>query len=264
MNHVEFNIPILDWPSDAGGANRVQVDSSDPRFRDPLVRLSEVGVASESFYARTDKRNSPYNMRIEGSLSQVWCRGLVAKMLQKANALLWQYDTEIFVWDGYRPIETQLGLWSFFWNKSLELMPTATAEQRRAWMLRYVSDPEHFSPVDSTSWPAHSTGGAVDLTLRSRSTHQLLDMGSAFDEMTELSHSDALERMFRDGKIDEDVPALRHRRLLHWAMQRSGFANYPFEFWHFDWGNQMYVKHFEILGRPVGKSAWFGYAESPV
>lgn len=38
------------------------------------------------------------------------------------------------------------------------------------------------------------------------------------------------------------MEAMRNRRLLYWAMQAEGFANFPLEWWHYDFGNQSWVK----------------------
>lgn len=263
MELTEISIPIVDIIDDTSSATSVPIDFADPRFHDPLVRVSEYNIASESFYAIDDGSNSPYNTRIAGSLSDVWCRMLVAEKLECANRKLRRYGAELFVLDGYRPIVTQAGLWSFFSERAIRIMPTATHDERKAWVLKYVSDPGCFDLEDPASWPAHSTGGAIDLTLRSLRTCEELDMGARFDGMSKLSRSDAYERMLCDGKIGECHEALLNRRMLYWSMNGCGFENYPYEFWHFDWGNQLYVRNSKNRGRPVKDSAWYGYIEAP-
>jgi D-alanyl-D-alanine dipeptidase len=237
MDPINFTIPILGNPDSAGTYGTVAVDGSDIRLNDPLVRLDDFGVACESFYGRTDGQNWPYHCRIAGSLQQVWCRLLVAKRLQFANALLREHQAELFVWDAYRPIEVQTGLWSFFWSQILEAMPEATEIERRAYMSCIMCPIQpRFNPSDSTTWLVHTSGGAVDLTLRSLETGAMLDMGAEFDGMHEISHSSALERRLAKREISDSNVALLNRRLQHWAMEEAGFVNYPFEYWHFDWG----------------------------
>jgi D-alanyl-D-alanine dipeptidase len=61
-----------------------------------------------------------------------------------------------------------------------------------------------------------------------------------------------------------DDPRLLNRRLLHRAMTEEGFLNYPLEFWHYDFGDQMYVLHAGLLKLPdAPKTAWYGYADAP-
>src|SRR5262249_47054451 len=86
----------------------------------------------------------------------------------------------------------------------------------------------------------HRTGGAVDVTL-STDAGEILEMGTAFDEMSSLSSSAMLEDS-HDGGIAMRG-AVAARRVLFWAMRRAGFTNYPAEWWHFDFGNAFW-KHF--------------------
>jgi D-alanyl-D-alanine dipeptidase len=255
-----YAIPILDWSSNAGSYGTIPVDNDDPRSRDPLVPVEEFGIAGESFYSRRDGKNWPYLVPIQGSLSRLWCRRLVAEKLVEVNARLRSYGAELYVWDAYRPIECQRGLWAFFSEQSLREMPNVSDEARKQYVLNYVSDPTRFVRSDSTTWPVHSSGAAIDLTLRDLGTSNLHDMGARFDEMHPVSHSDYFER--EPSSPHTDV-IRRNRRLLHWAMTKEGFVNYPLEFWHFDWGNQMYVQNMKLLGGKAPRAAWFGYIDLP-
>jgi D-alanyl-D-alanine dipeptidase len=263
MRRPTYEIKVQDWNADAGSYRDVAVDAGDSRYNDPLVRLREAGIACESYYARTDGQNRPYNTKIVGSLEEVWCRSLVAEKLIQTNVRLKPFSVELFVWDAYRPIETQEGLWSFFDEQVKCERPDLTDEERYSHVLKYVSDPRRFVSFDSSTWPVHTSGGAIDLTLRSLETGDPLALGAEFDEMTDASHSDALERALRTGEIAGDDAALNNRRLLHWAMENEGFVNYPLEYWHFDWGDQMYVHNLALLAGPSPKAAWYGYIDVP-
>jgi D-alanyl-D-alanine dipeptidase len=170
----------------------------------------------------------------------------------------------LYVWDAYRPVTCQEGLWAFLSKQVATQFPHASAEEKINYTLKFLSDPTGFVRTDPTTWPVHSTGGAVDLTLRDLATGKLLDMGAGFDETEDISYSDAFERKLAAHEIAENYPALVNRRLLHTAMTREGFVNYPLEFWHFDYGDQMYILHSHLLGLPQTPSAaWYGYMESP-
>jgi D-alanyl-D-alanine dipeptidase len=187
----------------------------------------------------------------------------VAERLIRVNARLRPFDAEIFVVDAYRPIRCQAGLWEFFWAQARREMPEATREEQENYVRNFVSDPTRFAREDSRTWPVHSSGGAVDVILRRADTRETLDLGARFDEMSPDSYSDALERKLAAGEIAADDPRLLNRRLLHWAMAEEGFVNYPFEFWHFDYGDQMYVLHARLLGLPAPDAAWYGYVDPP-
>ncbi len=263
MFDLNFKISILDDCSDAGSYKNISVDEHDTRYQEPLVKAEHLNLAGESYYARTDGGNVPYGEKIGGSLLAIWLRKTVAEKLVHVNDRLKDFNVELFIWDAYRPIACQQGLWDFFHAQAQKEMPHADMDEIKAYVLKYVSDPTRFNSADPTTWPTHSTGGAVDLTLRDLKTQKLLDMGTHFDDMSEVSHSDYFERKVLAGEADESDPPVQNRRLLHWAMAQEGFVNYPYEFWHFDWGDQMYINNGHDQGKDVPEKAWYGYIEPP-
>jgi zinc D-Ala-D-Ala dipeptidase len=183
-------------------------------------------------------------------------------MLRNVNERLAAYDVELFLYDAYRPITCQHGLWDFFVKKfHADSSTTNTTVIER--VQEYVSDPRLFDSEDPRTWPAHVTGAAIDLTLRDLRTKRLLDMGTHFDDMSQPSHSDYFERLLRDGHIAHDDIRLRNRRLLHWAMAEQGFTNYSYEYWHFDFGDQMHIMTLKHLQRGIACAAWYGYVPPP-
>jgi D-alanyl-D-alanine dipeptidase len=112
-------------------------------------------------------------------------------------------------------------------------------EVERFWAAPTVS-------VDSPS--PHSTGAAVDLTIRFVRSGEHLYMGSIFDDVTEIAYSDYFERSHLPHEVNggeepySSVEARLNRRLLYWVMEEAAFANNPNEWWHFSWGDQMWAK----------------------
>ncbi len=115
------------------------------------------------------------------------------------------------------------------------------------------------------------TGGAVDTTLRLRGSGEPLYMGGIFDDPSEVSHTACLERSLVTSKNRaealsvSDTAALHNRRLLYWSMTEAGFVNYPYEWWHFDLGTQLWVLDggFGNTGKNQKTSAWYGPAAAP-
>ncbi len=72
----------------------------------------------------------------------------------------------------------------------------------------------------------HSAGGTVDLTIARKAAGKLtlLEMGTKFDffDPTSQSYSKAISEV-----------AAQNRRFLIATMDRTGFSNYPKEWWHF-------------------------------
>ena len=80
--------------------------------------------------------------------------------------------------------------------------------------------------------PAHTTGGAVDLTLIDEHRNEL-DMGTGFDDFSEKAETDYFEKSEFDGSIVQ-----KNRRILKKAMESAGFTNLPSEWWHYDFGDR--------------------------
>lgn len=75
---------------------------------------------------------------------------------------------------------------------------------------------------------SHCFGRAVDLSLLSMETGELLDMGSPFDFFGKASHVDASVELIGE-------KAFLHRQWLTQAMEKFGVVGYPYEWWHFEY-----------------------------
>lgn len=101
------------------------------------------------------------------------------------------------IFDAFRPAEAQWVLWNHTPDPD------------------FLADPRRGSP--------HSMGAAVDLTLIDRQGQEL-DMGTAFDAFTPLSHH---------GRTDISIDAQRNRALLLGLMTAAGWDFYRNEWWHY-------------------------------
>ena len=120
-----------------------------------------------------------------------------AACLAKAIALAATMGLRFKVFDAFRPSEAQWVLWNH----------TPDPE--------FLADPKRGSP--------HSMGAAVDLTLIDGKGVEL-DMGTAFDAFTPLSHH---------GVLDISAEAQRNRALLLGLMTAAGWDFYRNEWWHY-------------------------------
>lgn len=208
----------------------VPIDLTDPRAKEELVELDKYGVHGEEYYARRDGMNAPYYKCICASDTPMVARAEVASKLRAVNESLKPYGVELWVYDSLRTVECQRLLWKHF---------VMVAGKNAG---KFCSDPSKFNPEDPRTWPTHATGGALDVTLRRIGTpSDLLFMGTIFDDSSPRAYTRAFESSSRQSESDKD--AKRNRRLLYWAMTKQGFANYPYEWWHFDYGTQMWVQN---------------------
>lgn len=221
-------------------SHKEAVDLNTAKSNEKLVAVESFKIAGESFYARTDKLNAPYYQSFASAPKKILLRLTAAKKLQEVNAKLAPLGLEIFLFDGFRPVSCQKELWKYFLKQARLALPNSSEAEQIAYASRYCSNPSRYKNTDSTTWPTHCTGGAVDLTLRRKATGELLFMGSIFDDDSEVSHTDYFE-ITKSKLTSSDIEARGNRRLLYWAMKSSGFENYHYEWWHYDYGNQMWL-----------------------
>jgi D-alanyl-D-alanine dipeptidase len=252
-------IAILDQVPTTAQSASVPIDGGDPRAQEPLVDLRQKGILGRAYYAVADGSNPPYGQAIEGAIPALLVRRSLAEKLLAVEQGLKPYGLRLYVYDGFRPIATQLGIWTFMRRHIEAAMPGASVAAIEAETAKFASDPRAFSPSNPASWPIHSTGGAVDLAL-AREDGSLLDFGAGFDEMTPAAATDYFERQRAAGAIGERDSRLLHRRILYWAMRDAGCTNYRHEYWHYDFGDQMYVLSLQALSEAGPAKAFYPYA----
>ncbi|MES3021211.1 MAG: M15 family metallopeptidase [Pseudomonadota bacterium] len=120
------------------------------------------------------------------------------------------------VLDALRPQRVQQQLWDALAGTELEM---------------YLAHPERGS--------IHSFGMALDITLLDAQGREL-DMGTAFDDMSELAHPALEPELLARGALTAEQVA--NRRLLREAMTQSGFTGINSEWWHFDCGDRVHVR----------------------
>ncbi|UVW28694.1 M15 family metallopeptidase [Massilia sp. H6] len=120
------------------------------------------------------------------------------------------------VLDALRPQRVQQQLWDTLAGTGLQM---------------YLADPVRGS--------IHSYGMALDITLLDEAGLEL-DMGTGFDDMTELSHPALEEGFVLAGRLTAQQMA--NRRLLRAAMLQAGFLGIRTEWWHFDCGDRELVR----------------------
>jgi D-alanyl-D-alanine dipeptidase len=256
-------IPMSDPNLDARDYHQIAIDLSDGRSDEPLEDIGAQGIAVVPYYHLSDGSNPPYCKRIQESLPTLRCRRSLISMLNAANNTLAVHGCEIVVYDAYRSVSLQHSLWEWALEDIARKNPGLKPGELEALTSQYSSDPRRFERANPTTWPTHTTGASIDVMLRDRGSQALLDMGAAFDDLSSIAHTDHMELALGQGGIAHDNPALLNRRLLYWAMRGAGFSNYPAEYWHFDYGNQMYVLNAQEQEAGVER-AWYGYHEPAV
>lgn len=261
-NYKKQPIPIPINPPTAGMYGHQPVDEQSSYNMEPLVTASAHDIAGTNFYHLPENANAAYQNNLKGTFEKVWVRQTVAQKLAAVNEEAKKYDCELFLTDGYRSVACQQSLWQTICDEARDM--GKVGEEVTVYAEQYVSNPTRFNKHDSTTWPSHSTGGAVDVTLRCLKTGEYLSMGVEVDNNSHFAHTAAYEKLAKEGKLGaEEHEALENRRLLFHLMHGQGFVNYAYEFWHYDWGTQMAMTNGPQWQQPVPQKAYYGYCEPP-
>ena len=153
------------------------------------------------------------------SLDCAWLHRDAADAVERAVARLAETAPghRLVLLDALRPHRVQIELWDHLDGTGLR---------------RYVADPARGS--------IHSFGMAIDATIVDAAGREL-DMGTAFDEMTELSHPELEQRHLASGALTSAQHG--HRELLRGALRAAGFRGIANEWWHFELGDREHVRH---------------------
>ena len=214
-----------------------------------LVALSDAGNFAYQTPAPYEEAGAPYN-----GVSPFSLRSGVVQKLCMAQAELQQAKPgwRIKIFDAYRPVRVQAYMvaHSFYHiAKEMGLNPLAVNDAQRdsvlAKVYRIWSPPNE----DPLTPPPHSTGAALDATLVDEHGNDV-DMGSPIDFNGDLSNPDYFK--------DKNPAVHAHRALLRDVMQHQGFIMHYAEWWHFSFGDQLWVLAKHQRGDVSDASAIYG------
>jgi D-alanyl-D-alanine dipeptidase len=130
-----------------------------------------------------------------------WLRATPADALRKVQEALAAKGYSLKVFDAYRPLRGTQGMvaWAKRTNQ-VHLLDNGYVSRRSG----------------------HNRGNTIDLTAIELATGKELDMGTAWDTLSEASHT-----------MNATGEALKNRLLLKDTMRAQGFVNYWKEWWHY-------------------------------
>ncbi len=154
------------------------------------------------------------------TLARAFLQRPAAMALLRAHHALRRYGYGILIHDAYRPWYVT----KIFWD--------ATPDSLR-WL---VANPANGS--------RHNRGAAVDVTMYDLATGRPVPMPGTYDESTDRSFA------YYPGGTDLER---WNRGLLRRVMEAQGFAIYPAEWWHFDYGEWREYPILNIPFEQIGK-----------
>ncbi|MFA5352124.1 MAG: M15 family metallopeptidase [Candidatus Gracilibacteria bacterium] len=170
---------------------------------------------------------------------RIFLRKATAEKLLAAQASL-PAGLRFKVWDAYRSRDVQNNVYQRYWQDLQAQHPDWDEEKIKLEVGKFVTPPYLKEKV-----PPHATGGTVDLTIVDADGKEL-DMGTEYD----FFGAEAAPFFY---EIYKTKPAVTtNRRILRSVMEAQGFTLEQDEWWHFDYGNQIWAlksgKPFAIYG----------------
>lgn len=176
-----------------------------------------------------------------GERSPYYVRVGVLQALHQAQAHLQTTNSgwQIQIFDAYRPIAVQQFMVDYTYQQLLQDWQNKHPDRDnknppKDELLTQVYKFWAAPSQDMATPPPHSTGAAIDITLVN-AHHQVVDMGSAIDEISERSYPNH----FANRPGGENFH--HHRTILSQVMGAAGFRQHPNEWWHFSLGDQLWA-----------------------
>jgi D-alanyl-D-alanine dipeptidase len=154
-------------------------------------------------------------------------KSIVIKLLE-SNKYLPQ-GIRFLVIEGHRSLSLQKEYFDQYSKELSGFHPDWDEKQIYQEAIKFVAPPEIIPP--------HSTGGAVDLTLAEENGKEI-NMGTRLNADPEESNNACFTLAVN---IPDEAKA--NRQLLINAMSKSGFVNYPTEWWHWSYGDRYWAYH---------------------
>lgn len=175
-------------------------------------------IAGISVDLRYAGANNFVGRDLYGQLDCAWLHRQAAAGIEAVVAHLRQQhgSYKLLLLDALRPHRVQETLWQCLVGTPLQ---------------QYLADPAKGS--------IHSFGMAVDVTLVD-SAGMELDMGTGFDDLSDLSHPKYEQKHLAQGLLSQTQ--IHNRQMLREAMLGAGFSGISTEWWHFDFGDRDAVR----------------------
>ncbi|MBF1183043.1 MAG: M15 family metallopeptidase [[Eubacterium] sulci] len=187
----------------------------------------------------------------ENAEKRCMARKEVVEMLYRAAENL-PSGYKFVIWDAWRPFALQKELFISYSSKIIKEfhLENLTSEEQEHEIAKFIADP---IPNEELP-PAHTTGGAIDLTIM-RPDGKYLDFGTDFDAFTEKTRAAYYETI--DVECDSKSKEIRdNRRFLYNLMIEAGFGNLPSEWWHYEYGDKNWA---DIQGKSALYKGIFKY-----
>jgi len=172
-----------------------------------------------------------HKLKLKSASKSVYVRKSLLLMLKKASENIPE-GYKLMVLDGHRSPELQKEVYLYMVDKVKNLYINSKSNIEISHIIKhYVSE----CSIDSEKPSPHLTGGSIDVTLCDELNNPI-NMGTQFDDPIPESQTAFFEFYKNDFQTFK-----YNRRLLYHVMISVGFTNYCNEWWHYDYGNQLWA-----------------------
>lgn len=199
---------------------------ADPKIAAmPTLDCGEQLVPLNGMHPRLSVDDSAANIACVGYVPTFVARETVARRLITAATNL-PSGFRLLIKESLRPGSLQ----TFYFERRLSRIsaenPALTELEAIALTAQFVAPP---------LVAGHPTGGAIDVTLSDCEGNEL-DLGCGYDEDAAASKGACFS-----GCAGLDAVATANRLVLFRALEEVGFVNYPFEWWHWSYGDRYWA-----------------------
>lgn len=153
-------------------------------------------------------------------------RKSVCDLLVKASNNLPE-GYKLLIVTAYRPIQMQREMWRNRLWQLAKARPFQMVFQYSKWK---KTAGQYTAPPGGSP---HQCGAAVDLTILNNNNNRL-DMGTSFTDFGKKVHT-------KSDLVSSEQK--KNREMLFNLMIEAGFVNYPLEWWHYSYGDQMWAAY---------------------
>ena len=169
--------------------------------------------------------NTNHGFFLHGQITDKRIRSYIYQMLKNARKNL-PNNYNFIIYEAYRSISTQIKLWDKMMEEMQLKYPNINPKSEE---MINICDEFVANPYKQGS--GHQSGASIDISLCNNQGVEY-DMGGKIGEVDKaITLTNTISKA-----------ALGNRIILLSAMEKAGFTNYYFEWWHFSFGDRLWAR----------------------
>ncbi len=180
------------------------------------------------------------NIIVDKKVKYPYLRESLILKLDKVSEMLEVKGYKLKIYDAYRSYDDQKKSWDKRLKETRIEHPNVDIKELERLTSLKVAKP-------TKGHGGHQTGGAIDVTLIDKDGNEL-DMGTKYAEHNFKTRTDSKEITQKQ---------MENRKILYNALIDAGFVNFPAEWWHYCYGDNMWAAY------KSKKKCMYGYIDPP-